>query len=90
ISKNVQKTTSGSIPVLKPEIITQIFDSINRTHQRLTAENVQHVILASPNTRVTFKKLISYNFPNLAVVSLNEVPNEVQIETVGMISLNDM
>lgn len=90
ISKNVQKTTSGSIPVLKPEIITQIFDSINRTHQLLTAENVQHVILASPNTRVTFKKLISYNFPNLAVVSLNEVPNEVQIETVGMISLNDM
>ncbi|MGF2054415.1 flagellar biosynthesis protein FlhA [Vagococcus fluvialis] len=87
ISKNVQKTTSGSIPVLKPEVITQIFDSINKAHQKLTAENVQHVVLASPNTRVTFKKLISYNFPTLAVVSLNEVPNEVEIETVGMISL---
>ncbi|MFW8051979.1 flagellar biosynthesis protein FlhA [Vagococcus fluvialis] len=88
IAKNTQKTTSGSIPVLKPEIINQVFDSINSVHQKLTAENVPHVILASPNTRVMFKKLISYNFPNLAVLSLNEVPNEVAIETVGMISLN--
>ena len=90
ISKSAQKTTSGSIPVLKPEVITQIFDSINLVHQQLVAENVQHVILASPNTRVTFKKLISYNFPNVAVLSLNEVPNEVQIETVGMIKLNNV
>lgn len=89
ISKNIQKTTSGSIPVLKPEIITQLFDSINRIHQKLTAENTQHVILASPNTRLTLKKLISYNFPNLAVVSLNEVPNEVEIATVGSLSLNE-
>lgn len=87
IAKNSQKTTSGSIPVLKPDTITQIFDSINDSHQKLIAENIPHVILAAPNTRVTFKKLISYNFPNLAVLSLNEVPNEVAIETVGMISI---
>ena len=90
ISKNIQKTTSGSIPVLKPEIITQLFDSINRIHQKLTAENVQHVILASPNTRLTLKKLISYNFPGLAVLSLNEVPNEVEIATIGTLSLDDI
>lgn len=87
ISKSTQKTTSGSIPVLKPEIITQLFDSINGVHQELTTQNVQHVILASPTTRLTFRKLISYNFPALAVISLNEVPNEVEIETVGMLSL---
>lgn len=88
ISKNTQKTTSGSIPVLKPEVITQIFDSINKVHQQFTAENIQHVILASPTTRLTLKKLISYNFPGLAVLSLNEVPNEIEIVTLGMISLD--
>ncbi|MDT2815863.1 flagellar biosynthesis protein FlhA [Vagococcus carniphilus] len=87
VSKSTQKTTSGSIPVLKPETITQLFDSINGVHQELTTQNVQHVILASPTTRLTFRKLISYNFPALAVISLNEVPNEVEIETVGMLSL---
>lgn len=87
MTKSIQKTTAGSIPVLKPEIITDLFDSINNVHQELTAQNIQHVILASPTTRLMFKKLISYNFPNLAVISLNEVPNEVEIETVGMLSL---
>lgn len=53
------------------------------------AENVTHVILASPNMRLIFRKLISYNFPDLAVLSLNEIPNEVAIETVGMVSLSD-
>ena len=37
--------------------------------------------------RLIFRKLISYNFPDLAVLSLNEVPNEIAIETVGMIDI---
>ncbi|WP_314209181.1 flagellar biosynthesis protein FlhA [Vagococcus salmoninarum] len=87
VSKGIQKTTTGSIPILKPEIITQIFDSLSQSHNRLLAENVNHVILASPNMRLIFRKLISYNFPDLAVLSLNEVPNEIAIETVGMIDI---
>ncbi|MBP1042033.1 flagellar biosynthesis protein FlhA [Vagococcus sp. BWB3-3] len=88
VSKSIQKTTTGSIPILKPEIITKIFDSLSRSHHQLVGENVTHVILASPNMRLIFRKLISYNFPDLAVLSLNEIPNEVAIETVGMVSLD--
>ncbi|WP_314061235.1 flagellar biosynthesis protein FlhA [uncultured Vagococcus sp.] len=87
VSKSIQKTTTGSIPILKPEVITQIFDSLSHAHHQLVGENVTHVILASPNMRLIFRKLISYNFPDLGVLSLNEIPNEVAIETVGMVSL---
>lgn len=87
VSKSIQKTTTGSIPILKPEVITQIFDSLSHAHHKLVGENVTHVILASPNMRLIFRKLISYNFPDLGVLSLNEIPNEVAIETVGMVSL---
>ena len=90
ISKSTQKTTSGSVPVLKPDLITRLFDSINQVNQSLITQNIQYVILASPNTRLTFRKLISYNFPEVAVLSLNEVPNEVEIETVGMLSLDNI
>lgn len=90
ISKSTQKTTSGSVPVLKPDLITKLFDSINQVNQSLITQNIQYVILASPNTRLTFRKLISYNFPEVAVLSLNEVPNEVEIETVGMLSLDNI
>lgn len=88
LTKNIQKTSTGSIPVLKPEIITAIFDNLNTIHQQLVAQGLNHVVLASPNTRLVFKKLISYNFPEISVLSLNEVPNEVSIETCGMITVD--
>ncbi|AQP54576.1 flagellar biosynthesis protein FlhA [Vagococcus penaei] len=87
ISKNIQKTASGSIPILKPDIITALFDSLNDVHSRLLSEGITHVLLASPNNRLIIKKLISYNFPDIGVLSLNEIPNEIPIETCGILTI---
>lgn len=85
IGSNIQRTMSGSIPVLKPDDINSIFDNINNANNILISRGVQGVILASPKIRVALKNLISHNFPNLAVLSLNEIPNDVEIEAVGMV-----
>jgi len=85
IANNIQKTMSGSIPVLKPDIITRIFDNINDLNNALLSQGIQGVILSSPNIRVAFRNLISFNFPGLPVLSLNDVPNDVEIEAVGMV-----
>ncbi|ALV22027.1 flagellar biosynthesis protein FlhA [Carnobacterium antarcticum] len=85
ISRSIQKSSAGSIPVLQSDIVTKIFDSITATHNQLTMKGIPHVLLASPKIRPAMKNLISYNFPDLAVLSLNEVPNDVPIETVGII-----
>ncbi|SEK22376.1 flagellar biosynthesis protein FlhA [Carnobacterium iners] len=85
ISRSIQKSSAGSIPVLQPEMVTKLFDSITATHNQLVMRGVPHVLLSSPKIRPALKNLISYNFPDLAVLSLNEVPNDVVIESVGMI-----
>lgn len=85
ISRSIQKSSAGSIPVLQPDVVTQLFDSITSIHNQLQARGIPHVILASPKIRPAMKNLIAYNFPDVAVLSLNEVPNDVAIETVGMI-----
>ena len=85
ISRSIQKSSAGSIPVLQPEMVTKLFDSITATHNQLVMRGMPHVLLSSPKIRPALKNLISYNFPDLAVLSLNEVPNDVVIETVGMI-----
>ncbi len=85
ISENTKRTMSGSIPVLKPDIITNIFDSINNTNNRLLSQGIQGVILASPKIRVSFRNLTAHNFPDLPILSLNDVPNDVEIEAVGMV-----
>lgn len=85
ISQSIQKSSQGSIPVLQPQFITELFDSINSHHNQLMAQGVPHVLLTSPKIRPAVKNLISFNFPDLAVLSLNEVPNEINLETAGMI-----
>lgn len=85
ISENTKRTMSGSIPVLKPDMITNIFDSINNTNNRLLSQGIQAVVLASPKIRVAFRNLTVHNFPELPILSLNDIPNDVEIEAVGMV-----
>jgi len=47
----------------------------------------QPIILVSPNIRPAFRKLIEMVFPQIIVLSLNEVPNDVQIRTEGVVEV---
>ncbi|OLS03757.1 flagellar biosynthesis protein FlhA [Tissierella creatinophila] len=85
IGKNIQKTISGSIPVLEPQAITKIFDNVKKIQDDLISNGIEALILTSPKIRVPFKNLISFNFPNLKVLSLNDVPNDIEIEALGMV-----
>ena len=85
IGRSIQKSSAGSIPVLQPDKVTKLFDSITAIHNQLVMQGIPHVLLSSPKIRPAMKNLIAYNFPDIAVLSLNEVPNDVVIESVGMI-----
>lgn len=85
ISSNIQKTMSGSMPVLKPDIITKIFDSITNTVEGALIQGSEPTILTSPRIRTAFRNLISFNFPNVAVLSITEIPNDIEIEAVGLV-----
>lgn len=85
IANSIQKSSAGSIPVLQPQVVTKIFDSINQQHQMLTMQGIPHVIMTSPKIRPAMKNLLAFNFPDMPVLSLNEVPNDVAIESHGMI-----
>ena len=87
IAQSIQKTATGSYPVLKPDTVTKLLDSISGIQHAAIAQNINFVILASPKIRLAFKKMIVFNFPDIAVLSLNEIPNEIAIETVGSIDI---
>lgn len=87
IGQSIQKSSNGSVPVLQSNVITEIFNSINVQHNQLVSLGIPHVILTSPKIRPAMKNLISFNFPDIAVLSLNEIPNDIDIETGGMIEI---
>ena len=74
-----QKTATGSYPVMKPDSVNKILTAIGDISQQMAAQNMNYVILTSPKIRLAFRKLIAFNFPDVAVLSLNEIPNEIAI-----------
>lgn len=89
IADNIQVSFQGSFPAIEPSINTKILEEIHGLLENLSMTQIKPVILVSPKIRAPFKRMIEMAFPQLAVLSLNEVPNSVEIEAVGMVNLHD-
>ena len=87
IGSNIQKSVQGSFPTVDPDTTTKILTSIKNTTESVYFYNNQPIILVSPNIRPVFRKLIEMVFPHIMVISLNEVPNDVQINSEGVVTI---
>lgn len=86
IAKNIHKSIHGSYPAIDPNITTKIYQSIQENIQINQFNNDIPVILVSPNIRAAFRKMIEMVFPQIQVLSMNEIPTDAQIETLGMVT----
>ena len=87
IANNTQKSVQGSFPTVDPDTTTRILTGIKNTVESVYFYNNQPLILVSPNIRPVFRKLIEMVFPHIMVISLNEVPNDVQINSEGVVRI---
>ncbi|WP_026888295.1 flagellar biosynthesis protein FlhA [Clostridium beijerinckii] len=87
IANNTQKSVQGSFPTVDPDTTTRILTGIKNTVESVYFYNNQPLILVSPNIRAVFRKLIEMVFPHIMVISLNEVPNDVQINSEGVVRI---
>lgn len=87
IHENIQKSIQGSFPAIDPAVTTKILEKIDAILEKSQAP--KPIILTSPRIRVAFKRLIEMAFPQLAVLSLNEIPNSVEFEGVGTVTVDD-
>lgn len=87
IANNIQKSVQGSFPAIDPDTTSKILESIKNMLNTIYFPENQPALLVSPKIRPAVRKLIEMVFPNITVLSLNEVPNEIEIRTEGVVSL---
>ncbi|PIH03694.1 flagellar biosynthesis protein FlhA [Clostridium combesii] len=87
ISNNIQKSMQGSFPALDPDTTSSILNGLKQKLDEVYFYNNQAVVLVSPNIRPAFRRLIEMVFPAVNVLSLNEVPNDVEMRTEGVVTL---
>ena len=86
IMDNVQHTEQGSYVALDPKTLQDIINSLKKEIAKLTSMGLQPIILTSPIVRIYFKHLMNQYIPDLIVISYNEIEQNIEIQSIGMVS----
>ena len=88
IMGSVKQTEQGAYLTLDPEKTKAIMASLETEIQKLENLGKNAIIITSPIVRMYFKKLTEDYFKDLIVVSYNEVDSNIELQSVGMVSLS--
>ncbi len=88
IMASVKQTEQGAYLTLDPEKTKAIMDSLETEIAKLENLGKNAIIITSPIVRMYFKKLTEDYFKDLIVVSYNEVESNIELQSVGMVSLS--
>lgn len=87
IVKGLKKHETGSYLSLDTNVIQRIITSSTEQIEKMKKLVQDPIILTSPVVRVYFKKLMDQFFPNITVLSYNDLEPNVQIQSLGVIRI---
>ena len=87
ISAGIQKTHAGSFLTIDPSAGIEILRGIERTMEKCRAKLPVPVLLTSPPIRASVRKLTQRSFPALRILSWNEIPPQVNVQSVGTVKV---
>ncbi len=88
LQDSIQQTQFGAYPVLEPQMARKLLEKLNAVVDNTTVRVANPAILCSPRVRLPLRRLVERYLPNLAVLSLNEIPASVEVEAIGTVSLD--
>ncbi len=87
IQSAIQRTEAGSFLTLDPNTGQEILQAISGQVQQLQERGLQPILLCSPPVRSALRKLTERSFPNLVLLSWNEIAPKVNVNSVGMVQV---
>lgn len=87
IMSAVKQTEQGAYLALEPDKTQKIIHSVQEEANKLESLGKNPIIVTSPIVRMYFKKLISDYFKDLTVISYNEIDSNVELQSVGMVTI---
>lgn len=76
----------GTSLTLDPEFTRMLLDNLNSELERaISTSGNQPVLLCSSPIRLPFRRLIERTYPQIAVMSYNEISNNVKAKSIGVV-----
>jgi flagellar biosynthesis protein FlhA len=87
IQKALQKGDNGTYLAIDPNMGQAIIDGLNKSINNLDS-NTPPVLLCTPTIRPHVKRLTERYFPNLGVISHNEIAPNLKVKSIGTVRLH--
>ena len=85
---SVHQSEYGSFLALDPQVGEEVLNQVQEFFANFKRMEKQPVSLCSPRLRPHFKKFTERNYPNLAVLSYNEVISQVKVQSIGVLNVD--
>lgn len=86
IMASVKQTETGAYLTLDPEKTKAIMKSVGNEVGKLENLGKNPIVITSPIVRMYFKRLTEDYYKDLIVVSYNEIENNIELQSVGMVT----
>jgi len=86
VQSAIQRTDMGSFLTLDPNVGQEILQAISQQVNTLQERGLQPILLVAPQVRPALRKLTERSFPNLVILSWNEIAPKVNVNSVGMVA----
>lgn len=87
IMASVKTTEQGSYISYDPDKTQRLMASVKEEAEKLESMGRNPIVVTSPIVRMYFKKLTKDYFPDLIVISYNEIDSDVELQSVGMVTV---
>jgi flagellar biosynthesis protein FlhA len=86
IKSSTERTERGTYLALSPAAVSRIGERLAKEISKLVAAGREPVVLCSPQVRAQVKKIADTLQPGIAVLSYNEIIQDVKVESLGMVA----
>ncbi|HET6489617.1 MAG TPA: flagellar biosynthesis protein FlhA [Syntrophales bacterium] len=85
IGHSIQHTEFESYLSVDPNWVQKVVRSVQKYIATFTSRGLQPIVLCSPGSRIHFRKILEKFFPNIIVLSHNEITHDVNIKSLGIV-----
>lgn len=85
---SIQPTQLGIYPVLEPVLAKKLMEAIRNSADKVSQKGAPAVILCSPRARLPLRRFTERYLSHVAILSLNEISNNVEVEVVGTVVID--
>ncbi|APH05242.1 flagellar biosynthesis protein FlhA [Bacillus weihaiensis] len=87
VAEGVQQTEHGNYLSLSPDVSQAIIESIAKEVEMLSLQQQTPILLCSPAVRMYVRQLTDRYFPQVPILSYNELEANVEVQSIGVVNV---